>query len=295
MAVHDYSNDDGDFVLAHLLTKDGALSVPEIKVLQTALIEKGLAKFDRANGTFGPGTSQAVMDYLHLPENIHLAGRLGEQVREALDINGHAGSIEALQPSLSQGFNMDGPENMSVAQLISRPYNLNNAELQHLRAGLGIAPEGGVNGELLNAVHSYIQKNPGVFLENPEMVAYLTERPTHMVHEQRQIAEFSKGYAAQVEGLAQRSSADTNIISASTYRLQHMLHAGGYLKTGGYGGEKGGMTAQALDEFKKNEDQQRASDMRAAWSAKGQDVAQLDVADANAQPHVAPDHNVQPA
>jgi len=268
---------NAEFAIEAILTKAGELSVSDVRILQTALIENGSNKigggrslFDSANGTFGPGTSNAVLNYLNDPEKLHLISRVSKPVLDNLSAQGRDGDLQTLRGVAStNGYDKLDLSGESVASLISKPYALNEAEIVTLKSELFEAnsyrphdhefikradngqvvlksPTGVIDSRLLTGISTYIQSNRGAVLENPGLIKHMKGLGDYTeTLEKEMISTSLVGRVVELGNEIVKVE-----LSSANYRVQNMLYTAGYL--GKPSGDLGDKSMEALERFHKD-------------------------------------------
>jgi peptidoglycan hydrolase-like protein with peptidoglycan-binding domain len=284
--MSDIKQESGEFVIAHLLTKDSPLSTNDTRILQTGLIETDNAGFDYANGSFGPGTAQAVMDFLSKDENLHIVPRLSDTAQQALSAQGHESTLTNLsQKAIAAGHDPASIEGDTIESLIAQPYPLSHDETVHLQTELHAAghyklsngedtkyadgtptkihPNGVLGASTATGVLSYIE-NPEAVLENPSIIGHMTSQGEHYESALRSAAQSSSGYGEHVKDLVEANTGST--LSTTNYRLQHMLQSGAYTASAP-DGEIGAQGQQAIKAFEADHGGKTAS-LTCSWQQK---------------------------
>ncbi len=274
--LSDPRQESARFVIGHLLTKHDELTTREIQMLQTALMETGDAKFERANGVFGPGTVQAVISYVSKPENLEIVPRLSFRVEKAIhDIGDPIIAAQAktdiirLQQKALEGGRYDPTlvrEGTTVASLLSQPYPFTRPEMEFLQKELGVKVDGEAHHETINAIAKYIKEHPEAHLENPAIVAYMSGKTGTWNDTLREMARNSDSYKQELAALKPQV-AQAGPLSSVTYHAQYMLAAGGYMNVGSVDGAKGQVTNSAFAQFSK--DIRHEDSLRTSWDEKG--------------------------
>lgn len=278
----DPTTESAIYVLSHLLTKDEQLSTNDTYAIQRAVLEMDHGDFDYPNGTFGPGTSQAVVNFLGSEQGLHIVNRLSDPVREALTAQG----FEAELVALSVAANALPSDEMTINGLLAAPYELTEEELVFLHTELHergmyeldsheftkfadgsptkIHPDGLIGRDTIIAVQKYIEANPDAVLQNPGIASHAAQIGWNETL--NNIAESSAGYKELITDLVEINTGREP--SSENYRLQMVL------ETGGYGGQPDGSIGPDSEAaLERAEAVWEESSLGDAWSKKGQDFA----------------------
>lgn len=291
--------ESANFVLGHFLTKSGSLGIGDIRIMQRALIESGHASFDEPNGVLGPGTSDAILDFISSEDGIHLAQRLSESVTDGLSAQGKEDDLKSVRGTAHAiGAGPDNLERASIQSLIAQPHALSSAETVFLHtklyeAGLyeldsdeftkfadgspmKVYPNDQIGRHTISAIADYIKANPTAVLQNPEIINRTLNMGDGWDDVRREMAVDSTTYGQRVFDLIENNTGQT--ASSVNYHLQVMLLGGDF--GGRPDGGVGPSTQQSIDLF--NETINPADSLRSSWG-DGQGV------DGTQAPAVEPD------
>ncbi|MFK7839370.1 MAG: hypothetical protein AB8B83_03485 [Bdellovibrionales bacterium] len=278
----DPTTESAIYVLSHLLTKDETLSVQDIHAIQRAVLDTGNGNFDRPNGSFGPGTSSAVISFLGSEHGIHLVNRLSDPVREALIAEGYEADLGSLSGAVNA---LESPE-MTIEGLLAAPYRLSEEEMVFLHTELhslgmyqldshefteyadgsptSIHPDGLIGRDTILGIQQYIAANPEAVLQNPAIASHASQ--IGWVETLTDIAESSTGYRDLVGEMVEINTGRD--VSSENYRLQMVL------EVGGHGGQPDGSVGQDTEAaIQRAEASWEESSLGGAWENKGQDFA----------------------
>ena len=248
---------DASRVLGHILTRDN-ITIAEVEVLQHALVDTDNASFshDDANGNFGPGTTEAIVDYLS--GNEHLVSRLGDEIKDNLIAQGVDNDFFN---QAAVAADMPDDSNMKIEYLLGQAYDLSMGEVAALNRLLGGADENShpdylFGPEFRDNLKTYIDNNPSVDVQNVyilEKVMRDSERfGDHTAADFNEEAfrddvfRNSKGFMQELNSLIERQTDD---VSAVNYRIQTMLKLSGY-DTSRPDGKIDSQNEAAIQEFK---------------------------------------------
>ena len=291
-------SESAKFVVAHLLSKPGELSINDIKVIQQGLLDEGMADFPYPNGSFGPGTSQGVINFLSQDENLHIASRLGQAARDALAAAGFEDQLAAIEErAIAAGHDPASVEGDTIESLVSQPYPLSHEEAVHLQTMLHEAghyklgdneftkfadgspmrvhPNGIIGAQTILGVADYIaENNSETVLQNPQILEHMWGQSGHWGETQRRIAETSVGYETLTDSLTD-AAMEEGASQLTIYRAQYMLRAGAF-----YGGEPDGGVGQWMrDAVEEYRSETHGSLLNQDWKTGGQEPTQHASAD----------------
>lgn len=297
----DIKTESANFVIAHLLTKEGQLSTNDVRVIQTGLLETNNANFDFADGGFGSDTGKSTIKFLGHKENLHLVPRLSDAVRKALvaQEGGERQLANLEKQALEAGHDPNSIEGDTVKSLISQPYPLSDGEVKFLKTELykaGFAnpiddefiiradnnetvyrPDGVMRSNVLFGVANYIEKNPDAVLENPAMIDQMLRNGSNETI--RGMAVDSKTYKSLTDKLVENHTGPE--VSTLNYRLQLMLKGGSYLEARP-DGAIGDTGLKAIEEFKTQSGKQGA--LQGEWNRTEHAAVDEPAADAQIPP-----------